>query len=56
MRIDEGKYKKCLIPAIEQSTKDLKRYLKEVPRDQRLEWLKDGEEWLKEYRKQHEIR
>lgn len=39
--------------ARQQTIEDMKKYLKRVPKEQRLEWLKDGEEWLKEYEAQN---
>ena len=50
--LDNDKYQKCLKPAQKQSMKDMEYYLKEIPKEERLEWLKDGEEWIREYHKQ----
>lgn len=35
------------------TAKDIEEYLKRVPKEQRLEWLKDGDEWFKEYKHQN---
>lgn len=35
----------------EQTLKDLIKYLENTPKEKRPDWLKDGEEWLKDYKR-----
>lgn len=37
--------------AIKKSIKDICVYLKFTPVDKRVQWLKDGEKWIKEIKK-----
>lgn len=45
----------ALLEARKQSLKDIERYCRETPVEKRVEWLKDGEQWIAEHKKKNPI-